>query len=492
MAKKTNNLTNKGQKKPVQAPKPAPEAVAPKKEEKKPETKKEEVVSPTVAAQVAMTDPKKLTDRRRSGLSPDGQVRLLDLARRTFVEETDPDFQFPKAVSVQVNRIVAAGILCAMADHAANGEDSFAVVLHTQAYPSLAKAAEDLGFKLPDIKALPAASGSDTVTLEAKEVKVPKETKEALKKEKEIREKEAPELDPTKITSKEDVTKALEYIFVANKKRIPTMLTTAIEFMKGFRLHEASLAENADEAKARFENYNSGDWLDDIFEHFQPSVFFAGIGRGMASVAASEKSPLHAFIIFRDAIKDKETGVPAFSDQEIAYCVKSIVKWVCNVNISSNEKAISGLDEKKNAKEIDACKKQIAYYNDVLEYITNPSGEEIETLLENIGTKYDAGGTLTSECQKANSIFNKVCSSYYGKKLAYQDYKNLDVNIQQYAGCIINLFRAASSQLNNYSLSNITDLEERSDEEKQEFRKEELQKKNEQKAAAKKEETKNA
>lgn len=490
MAKKVKTL-NKEQKKPAQAPKPAPEAVAPKKEEQKKENKKEEI-TPQVAAQIAVTDPKKLTDRKRSGLSPDGQVRLLDLARRTFVEETDPDFQFPKTVSVQVNRIVAAGILCALADHATNGDDSFALILHTQAYPSLAKAAEDLGFKLPDIKALPAAAGSDTVTLEAKEVKVPKETKDALKKEKEIREKEAPELDPTKITSKEDVTKALEYIFVSNKKRIPAMLTTAIEFMKGFRLHEASLADNADEAKQRFENYNSGDWLDDIFAHFQPSVFFAGIGRGMASVTAIEKSPLHAFIIFRDAIKDKESGVPALSDQEIAYCVKSIVKWVCNTNIDSNKKSIEALDKEKNKKEIEMCEKQISNYTDILTYITDPSSDEIDTLLENVGTKYDAGGVLTTKCQKANSIFNKVCQSYYGKKLAQEDYKNLDGNVQQYAGCIINLFRAPSSQLSSYTLANITELEERSEEEKQAFRKEELQKKNDQKAAAKDEKQKNA
>lgn len=491
MAKKTNNL-NKNQKKPAQAPKPAPAAVTPKKEEQKKENKKPEEITPEVVAATVMTDPAKVTDRRRSGLSMDAQVQLLDLTRRTFVEEKDPDLQFSAEVRKATNDIVAIGIMATIAEHAATGDNMFANILSTQAYPALVRAAEALNITLPDIKALPAGTEPGTVVLPANEVKMSKETKDALKKEKEVREAEKPELDPTKITSKEDVTKALEYIFVSNKKRIPVMLATAIEFMKGFRLHEASLAENADEAKARFENYNSGDWLDDVFEHFQPSVFFAGIGRGMASVAATEKSPLHAFIIFRDAIKDKETGVPALSDQEIAYCVKSIIKWVCNVNISSNEKAIEGLDEKKNAKEIESCKKQIAYYNDILEYITNPSGEEVETLLENIGTKYDAGGTLTSECQKANNVFNKVCQSYYGKKMAHQNYKNLGENIQQYAGCILNLFRPANSQLSNYSMANIAELEERSEEEKQAFRKEELQKKNEQKNTAKAEETKNA
>ena len=96
---------------------------------------------------ISMATPEKLTSRKRSGLSPDAQVQLLDLTRRTFVEERDPDLQFPKETQIRVNKIVAIGILCTIADHAQDGDDSFSHVLNTQAYPALA--AMQLAMPLP-------------------------------------------------------------------------------------------------------------------------------------------------------------------------------------------------------------------------------------------------------------------------------------------------------------------------------------------------------
>lgn len=487
--KKAAQQPKKEQKAAPKAPKQAPKA-APKVEN----PKSEEPVEPKVITISQAADTKNLTSRKHSGLSPDGQVKLLDLARRTFVEETDPELQFPQTVRKQVNDIVAIGIMCTFADHAANGDNTFAMVLQSQAYPTLSAAAKAIGFELPDVKLLPSGKEEGTVMLPAKEVKIPKEVKEQIKKEKEIREATKPELDPEKITSEEDVKKALEYMFVSSGgKRLPLLLTNAIEFMKKFRLHQAELAENTEEVKTRLAGYNSGDWLDDIFSYFMPPVFFTGIGRGMASVTDNEKSPIHAFTIFRDAIKDKESGEPVLDDQEIAHCVKSIVKWVCNTNIASNKKAIENLDAKKNKSEIEKCEAQIQKYNNILTYITSPSSEEVDTLLENQGTCFDeAGIQLTDECQRANATFNRVCKTFYGKQLSTADYKNLDSNVQQYAGYILNLFRDSGSQLASYKLANITDLEERTEEERAELIKEAKKNWQERKAKAKEGESKNA
>jgi len=482
--KEVKKEAQKAPKAPQQAPKPAP-----KVEKQEGVTEEAEVVTIPMAS-----DPKKLMDRRHSGLSADGQVRLLDLAHRVFVEEQDPDLQFPQTVRKNVNDIVAIGIMCAFADHAANGSDSFALVLQSQAYPTLRAAAKAINLDLPDIKALPAGTEEGTVMLESNKVKISKETKEKLKQEKAVREGKKPELDPEKITSEEDVKKALEYMFTSSGgKRLPQLLTESIDFMKKFRMHEASLAENADEAKAKFESYNSGDWLDDVFSHFCPPIFFAGIGRGMATVAADKKNPIHSFIILRDAIKDKGTGKPVLEDQEIAYCAKSIMKWVCNTNIDSNQKAIDNLDAKKNKTEIEKCEAQIQYYKNILDYITSPSSEEIDSLLDNIGTIFDEGGhQLTSECQNANATFNRICKSYYGKELSDADYKNLDENIKQYGYHIINLFRSPGEQITDCGLSNVSELVERSAEEKEEILKAAKKAWAERKTKEKTEETKNA
>lgn len=467
MGKSKQAAAKEQQKKEIKTPKTPGKAP----EVKKPEEKIEKNVEEARVIATAMNPEKILGNKRRGGLSPDATVQALDLAHRVFVEEKDPDLQFPKETAIKVNKIVAVGILCTLADHSVNGNDSFAAVLQTQAYPSLAAAAEDLGFKIPDIKALPAGKEEGTVMLDSKEVKIPTEVQEKLKEEKKIREAEKPELDPEKITSEDDLKKALEYMFITQGgRRLTGTLVDGINFMKKFRMHEASLAENADEAKAKFETYNSGDWLDDLFHYVQPSVFFTGIGRGMANVTLVEKNPIHAFIIFRDAVKDKETGNPVLSDQELAYCVKSIVKWYCTTIIESNNKAIEGFDEKKNAKDIEVCNKRISDLNTILDYITNPSAEIADTLLDNIGSYFtEDKSTLTPECTAANAIFNQICKSYYGKQMSTADYKNLDINVQQYAGCILNMFRDAGSQLVNYKLSNIGELEERTAEEKEEI-----------------------
>ena len=88
-------------------------------------------------------------------------------------------------------------------------------------------------------------------------------------------------------------------------------------------------------------------------------------------------------------------------------------------------------------------------------------------MLENVG-HHTIEGTdqYTDECARANRIVNVVGRSYYGKQLSPNDYKNLYTNIQQYAGCIVNLFRNPGAKSKVYDLSNIKELEEYTEEEK--------------------------
>ena len=415
---------------------------------------------------LAGTDPEKLR-KKMNTLSADMKILAFSLLEKTVINPTDPALAFPLEVRKKTNMLVALGTVTTLMDHCADGDDTFAAIMQRTEYAALIDVCHAAGYdvKLPDIKSLPVKEDG-TVTVNAKDVKLGTETKKQLKKEKEIREGEEPELDPTKIVSEEDLKKALGYMFLTHSKRLPELMTEAIDFMKKFRTAEAERAENTEEAKARFADYNSGDWLDDVFNYVQPTIFFSGIGRGMASVTAIEKNPIHAFVILRDAIKDKQTGEPVLEDSEIAYCVKSIVKWCCNTNIESNKKAIENLDAKKNKTEIEKCEAQIQHYNNILAYITSPTSEEIDNLLENIGTEFDEGGSLSAECQAANATFNRLCKTYYGKQLSTADYKNLGENIKQYGYHVINLFRSPGEQIMDCGLSNVSELEERTKEER--------------------------
>lgn len=437
----------------------------------KPKVEEPEVLTEAQVKTMAATDPSKLKQKMGT-LSPDMKMLAFSLLEKTVINPADPALAFPLEVRKSTNLLVAVGVTTTLMDHCANGDDTFAMLMQKTEYQALIDCAKGAGYdiKLPDIKALPVIDGQ--VQVSAKSIEISKETKEELKKEKEIREGAVPELDPEKITSEEDLKKALEYKFLQRSYKLVDTLTDGIDFMRKFRLHEASMAENAADATKKFEAYNSGDWLDDLFSHIKPSIFFNGIGKGMASVTAIEKSPIHAFTIFRDAVKDKKTGEPVLDDKELAYCTKSIIKWCCNTNIESNKKAIENLDAKKNAKEIEGCEKQIQYYTDILGYITNPSSTEIDDLLKNIGSKFDDGGQLSNECQKANKTFNFICKTYYGKELSTIDYTNLANNVQQYGYHIINLFRSPGEQLVDVGLAKVYQLEERSEEQKAEFVKE--------------------
>ena len=412
---------------------------------------------------------------KKSGtLSPDKRIEAFSLLERTVINPPDPTLAFPQEIRKQTNMLVAIGTVVTLMDHCANGDDSFALTMQKVEYAPLISIAKEAGYeiKFPEIKALP-VNEEGKVTLAAKDVKISKEEKKRLQEEKKIREGKAPELDPEKITSEEDLNAALNYMFVQKRSvGVTGVLMEGVEFMKKFRMHEASLAENADKAKAKFESYNTGDWLDDLFSHVRPSVFFGGIGRGMAEVVGREKNPIHAFTILRAAIKNKETGELPLGDQEIAYCVKSIITWYCKTNIEALEETNESLDPKANKKDIVANNNRINDLNNIIDIITNPATDCVDTLLENAGHHtFENSDQLTDECQRANSIVNGICESYYGKRLNSDDYKNLLENVQQYAGYVINLFRAPGETSKVYSLNNIVALEEYTKEEKDALKK---------------------
>jgi len=468
----------KQNKKPVAKKKGAPKAPAAapqvkQPEQKKPETKKEEEKVTTV--QDVATNPRVLMDRKRSGLSLDGQVRLLDLTRRVFVEETDPELQFPQPVRVKMNKIVAIGIVASLAEHSLDGTNEFAAILNRNGYPMLEAAAAEMGIRLPKLAVLPAPEGKeDEVELRPNDLKISKETKDELKKEKAIREGETPELDPKKVDSDEEVTKALEYMFAKSRgKSLSENIHEAVGFMKDFRYNQASKAENAEEAKARYDTYTAGDWMDDMFGFFKPTVFYTGIGRGMCTVAFNEGNPVHAFLILRDALKNRETGKPEDSDTEVAYLVRSITKWVAKAMIESNEKAIEALDPKQNAKEIEHCKVAINNYNNAINCFVNPSFDLADNYLED-------------DSDETAKITKSIIRSYYPLDTKPAEYKNFKENIQQRLGCIINLFRDPNSQSIAYKESNITELVKYTEEELAELKKAEAKAK----AAAKESESK--
>lgn len=438
----------------------------------------QETVETTVELVNAGKDALKTTS---SALDANHRVELLNLANDVFRKDPDAERKYSLQLRESMNEIIAAGVVAALADEAIYGNTTFGIVLSNKMYPQLITAANDMGIKLPNIKSLPQKEGKIKVI--ADEISISKEARETLKNEKEL-ENEKPELDPKKIESEEDLRKALSYILIVGPKTgksIKDTIVSAVDFMHDYRMNMADKAENAAEAKLKYDNRTMEEWMDDIFSFVKPSFLMKGIGRGLATSIGLEKSPITAFCVLRQNLTNKETNTVEWDDQSIADAVKSIVKFVCNNIIESEKKNIDALD--KNMKDYDSIVKKyeasIKHYNDIVKDMLNTD----VSIIENIPTKYES---KDATCMK---IVGRIKNAFYPNENGTA-YKNYISNIQQYAGYIVNLFRDEGTKIMDYGIENVHELQKYTEEELKEMRKAAVEAKKEERAAENKEENK--
>lgn len=478
MAAKTKN--NKTQKKTTKVNKPAAApaeaAIVETVEATVEPPKKDQSVNPS------QINAKNLAGSTKSSLDANHRVDLLHLADDIFRKDPDAERKFSLEVRDGVNAIVAAGVVAAIADEAIYGNSTFSAVLNHTMYPQLIVAAKDMGISLPNIKALPVDENGN-VTVDSKEVKVSKEAKEKLTEEHAI-EDEKPELDPVKVASmsEEDLKKALQYLLIVGPKKtnIKNTLVSIVDFMRTYRMTMADKAENAAEAKLKYDDYTVDQWLMDAFSYVKPTFLLHGIGRGLITMASLDKSPISSFCILRKTLSDPETGQPVWDEQSIADAVKAIIYLVANNAIADEQKNLDALDKKaKDYKDVsEKYKNSIQHYKDILGYVTNPDPEIISSLIEKMDKDKDP---------VAIKIYGRIKDQYYPNS-ARGGFKNMDYNIVQHAGIICNMFKPLADQDETYAEINLHDLVAYTTEEIKEMREAEAKAA----AEAKKEEGKNA
>lgn len=478
MAAKTKN--NKTQKKTTKVNKPAAApaeaAIVETVEATVEPPKKDQSVNPS------QINAKNLAGSTKSSLDANHRVDLLHLADDIFRKDPDAERKFSLEVRDGVNAIVAAGVVAAIADEAIYGNSTFSAVLNHTMYPQLIVAAKDMGISLPNIKALPVDENGN-VTVDSKEIKVSKEAKEKLTEEHAI-EDEKPELDPVKVASmsEEDLKKALQYLLIVGPKKtnIKNTLVSIVDFMRTYRMTMADKAENAAEAKLKYDDYTVDQWLMDAFSYVKPTFLLHGIGRGLITMASLDKSPISSFCILRKTLSDPETGQPVWDEQSIADAVKAIIYLVANNAIADEQKNLDALDKKaKDYKDVsEKYKNSIQHYKDILGYVTNPDPEIISSLIEKMDKDKDP---------VAIKIYGRIKDQYYPNS-ARGGFKNMDYNIVQHAGIICNMFKPLADQDETYAEINLHDLVAYTTEEIKEMREAEAKAA----AEAKKEEGKNA
>ena len=447
MAQKSKNIKTKTTKKvnktAAPAAAPAEAAVVETVENPKEDPKVEKPVNPTDIST------KNLAGTTSSKLDANHRVDLLKLADGIFRQDPNAESKFTLEIRESVNAIVAAGVIAALADEAVYGDSTFSAVLnHTQ----LVVAAKEMGVTLPNIKALP-TNKDGNVVVESNKIKVSKAAKEQIAQEHAI-EDEVPELDPVKVAamSEDDLKKALQYLLIVGPKKsnIKTTLTNVVDFMRTYRMTMADKAENAAEAKLKFDDYTVDQWLMDAFSYVKPTFLLHGIGRGLITMASLDKSPISSFCILRKSLTDPETKKPVWDDQSIADAVKAIIYLVANNSIADEQKNLDALD--KNAKDYkdvsEKYKNSIQHYKDVLGYVTNPDPEIITGLIEKMDVDKDP---------VAQKIYGRIKDQYYPDS-ARGGFKNIDYNIIQRAGIIVNMFKPIMDRTDTYKEQNIQEL----------------------------------
>lgn len=451
----SKNKTKIATKQKTTTKKPVAPAAAPSVETKT-SKKKDEKITEVVPVEIKNdTNIQSLFEQAKGGkfdLDANRQVDLLTLTDKVF-GKPDAESKYGKEVVESMNEVLAAGVAAVWAEQAVLSTTPFANCIKTAYLPQIKQVAERMGITFLE-KALPAPDKDGNVTITKEAIKVSKETKEEIKKEAKATES-IPELDPKKITSEEDLKKALRYIMITDPKKgkIHQMLTHTVDFIRAYRMEEAHNAENTVEAMKNLDNRTVGEWLHDAFSLVTPTLLMRGIGGGMANTVGLFKSPIVAFFILRRYFDLEDTNT--WNDQDVASAVKEIVRLVTTSRIEENRKDLAlAKGEKKDDNVIKKYEETIAHHEEILKNIISPDKSVVENLLVN----KENGDT------EANRIYRKI-REYYFPKATGTLYKNLDYNIVQYAGIITNLFRDSMDKIEGYELSNILELTPMSKEE---------------------------
>lgn len=376
------------------------------------------------------------------------------------------DYGMPEEAVKKMNKITAIGFCTAIAVEMEFGTGEWARRMNKTQLEALKEVAPMIGVEF-DTKLLPAPTEDGTVEVSNKAIKISKETKAALAAE---AKKKIP-TNPTEVENEEQLADALTAFLSDSKITRPfERFMRAINFYRSYLTIQANKSENKDAELDKIKATSDAELLQDISTMAQCPIIVQGYGNYLRGTVEDTKNVIHAFCSFRDASKNRATGKPAATDEEIAAIVRVIIIWSCNEMIKKEQETIvkieTGIkalkkDEKANAKaiesetkKIDGYKARIAHYRSVIDVAMGPSFE----LAENFITDYNATGT--DALPIARKHFGIIMNSYYpGAIIDANTLNSALVNVQQRIGIIINMFTDINLRRPEYSEENLKETE---------------------------------
>lgn len=428
----------------------------------------------------------------QASLDRNHQVDLLKMMHERFYVDEDAvkHTGFSQNVIDKLNHISALGIATVCANEINSGNSDFAIILRKAALPELKEAFLEIGASLDETKLIAASTAEEAVTVPSTAVEVSEETKKKLDEDAKARKETAGKsYDPTKIKDEgelksvlsgflamnsdsklmDSIMKSVAFYSAWNQVQLNRKIDSANETIKSAKNdNEKKVAEkSAADAKSELEAFKKLS-KSDIFRKVveltgRTGTLVYGLGAHLFNVTAASGSPVSAFCELYAHSADKETGKSKYSNDEIADVIKSLV-YISSDDVRKKGQTIieeeNKLPEKDRVKtHIETGEKNIRYADRAIACVTNAPSEYVTKLKEN----FLAGDNISKKSVLA--IKRAFYSSVPVEMMSKVKLDSMLDNATQYAGVISNLFRNPSDPLAGYSMSNITDLEFKTDDE---------------------------
>ena len=345
---------------PVDSPKPEPaveEIKEEKKEEKKDKKDKKEKKVPTFIPEEVHHDELRVQKSSAGSAvqrsSADAKSRIMTVIWEKYGKDADFAKQYPEAYTDMMRNLDVVTVL-ALADiqnelqeRTASGELKLTVSAD-QIMP-LQNIAGMLGIELCEVKALPGSTDDKQL-----KINFPEELKEK-------KEEKKPELDPSKISSDEELKKAIEFL-LRETPNVAVNIASTIQWYHDYCIFKT---DNADK-KLEYDNRAISEWVNDIFSKVQPTAILRGLGRSLYLYTKETGSPITAHTVLHHHLSQL-----GYSEEAIADLVKALITEQFRYNLSTDPKA------NKDPKEDKA----------MMAIISNIGNDYIDTLFKNFNAE---------------------------------------------------------------------------------------------------------
>lgn len=360
--------------------------------------------------------------------STDAKARLVEYGFHRFVNNQAFKDKYPEQYNAVAQSVDAVWLL-AMVDvqnelsERISGGELIAKVSPDQIMP-LQEVAGMLGITLATPKVIEAKDGSKQLEIDFSKTEIPEELRNAGGAP-----KEAPDLDPKKPRTAEELADVLYYL-MRDTRNIAVALVNTVEWYRKNRIEQAGTADG----KLAVDNKSVEELIKEIFNIID--VTKLGIFRGLGSTVYMYTN-MHGSPIAAHALLHAHMSKCGWGEEDIASACKALIQENFRLKTIENKDL-----QPKDNKAIRAIVENIG--ND---YIDSIFANAHATVTEE---NKDKENEIKFEKDKANKILQLVRANYFPSA-----YKPTDDELRMKIGQIINLYRDPMERLAEYENGNM-------------------------------------